>query len=276
MGALPQLQAEAGLPLYRQLKLWLLERIHSGEWPQETALPSERRLSAMLHISRATVRQAVDELEREGWLAKKRGKGTFVAPVKVEQPLARLSGFTANMRQAGVEPSSKVLKAELEEPSARVARALQLPPGSVVAIITRLRLADGEPLMIERSHLNYALTPRLLEHDLSGSLYSVLTEIYRLKLATGEESLEVVGAEPWMARMLEVSGGAPLLYTERVVADEKGTPLEFAQRYARADKCRFRVALVGDNAQFALKETVDDPPAYQSSPCLLGRRRGDS
>lgn len=251
---LPQLHADADTPLYEQLKRWIVDRIRRQVWPAESALPSERSLSQELSVSRATVRQAIDELEREGWVVKRHGRGTFVASPKVEQPLSALSGFSDNMRRAGLTPSSRLLDAALEEPDERVAAALELLPGDVVATVTRVRLADGEPLMVERSHLVYAATPKLLEHDLTGSLYHLLTEVYRLRLHSGEESLEVAATEPWVAQALGVPAGGPILYTERVVRNEKGAPLEFARRYARADTCRFRVRLDGSGADFALKE----------------------
>jgi GntR family transcriptional regulator len=251
--SLPQLSSDSGVPLYQQLKLWLQDRIRSGDFPQDTPLPSERQLSETLAVSRATIRQAIDALERDGWVTKIHGKGTFVVPIKVEQSLSRLTGFSENMRQAGIKASSKLIKAELAEPTETVAAALGLRPGEVVAVVTRLRLAEKEPLMVERSHLNYALTPKLLEHELKDSLYQLLTETYRLKLFEGEESIEVVHADGWLAKQLKVKKKAPLFYTERLVRDDKGTPIEFVQRYARVDKCRFRVQLKGSNAEFTLR-----------------------
>ncbi len=249
----PQLSSDSGVPLYQQLKLWLQERIRSGDFGQDTPLPSERQLSESLLVSRATIRQAIDALERDGWVTKQHGKGTFVTQVKVEQPLSRLSGFSENMRQAGIRASSKLLKAELAEPSEQVATALALRPGEVVAVITRLRLAAKEALMVERSHLNYALTPRILEHDLTGSLYKLLTETYRLRLFEGEESIEVVRADSWLAKQLKIKKKDPLLYTERIVKDDRQLAIEFVERYARADKCKFRVQLKGSNAEFTLR-----------------------
>lgn len=252
VASLPKLSSEANKPLYHQLKLWFLEQIRKGRWASE-ALPSERVLSETLNISRATVRQAIDSLERDGWVEKKHGKGTFVAPVKVEQSLGQLRGFSENMRQAGLEPSSRIMSQSLEEPSDELRRALDLDPGDVVAVITRLRLADGTPLMLERSYINYRLTPNLLEHDLTGSLYRVLTETYRLSLAKGEESVEVIRAKKKTAKALQIEKGEPLLYTQRLVKSDRGVPIEYAERYARADKCKFTVSLTGERADFAVK-----------------------
>lgn len=251
--SLPKLDGEAKAPLYHQLKLWFIEQIRAGTWARD-ALPSERVLSETLNISRATVRQAILSLERDGWVEKKHGKGTFVAPPKVEQSLSRLSGFSENMRQAGLEPSSRIISQTLEQPSDELRRILALSPGGVVAVITRLRLANGEPLMLERSHINYRLTPKLLEHDFTGSLYAVLTQTYSLTLARGEESVEVSWADKETAKLLKVKKGDPLLYTQRLVTSEQGVPIEYAERFARSDKCKFTVSLSGERADFAVKE----------------------
>lgn len=248
------LNPKAPVPLYLQLKEAILAVLHGGGWGQDKPLPSERELSERLGISRSTVRQAIHELEIEGWLVRRQGRGTFPVQAKVEQPLVMITSFTENMRQAGIEASSRLLSASLEPASGRVAKALGLGARGVVAVITRLRLGDGVPLMLERSHINYALTPGLLERDLSGSLYEVLHGAYRLNFATGQESLEAVTAEPWLAKLLGIKRGAPVLYTERTVITDNGLALEFTQRYGRADKCSFRVTLQGDNTQITVKE----------------------
>ena len=253
LNTLLSLSPSTPVPLYVQLRDRLQEALQRGEWAEDQPLPSERELSQGLGISRATVRQAIHALELEGWLVRRQGRGTFPAPVKVEQPLVMISSFTENMRQAGIEASSKLLSARLEPATGRVAKALRLGGGGVVAVLSRLRLADGVPLMLERSHLNYALTPGILERDLSGSLYELLHATYRLNFATGEESIEAMNAEPWLAKTLGLRRGSPVLYTERTVVTEGGVGLEFTQRYGRADRCSFRVTLTGDNAQIAVK-----------------------
>ncbi|WP_158531656.1 MULTISPECIES: GntR family transcriptional regulator [unclassified Meiothermus] len=258
--ALQYLDPRAPLPLYLQLKEALLRVLQQGEWPEGRPIPSERELSQGLSISRATVRQAIQELEREGWLMRRQGRGTFPTPAKVEQPLARVTSFSENMRQAGLDPSSKVISALLEPASPAAARALRLPPKSVVVVLTRLRLANGEPLMLERAHLNYNLTPGLLEHDLSGSLYEILTRVYRLRFARGEEIIQAIKAEPWLAKLLGIPRGAAVLFTQRSVFTDAGIPIEYTERYGRADKCSFRVLLCGDNPQIAIKEEAAGGP----------------
>jgi len=249
------LNPKAAVPLYLQLKDALLQVLQSGEWSENKSLPSERELSQGLKVSRATVRQAIHELELEGWLERKQGRGTFPTPAKVEQPLARITGFSENMRQSGIEPSTRLLSAKLAPAPSIIAKAMRLKPGSVVAVITRLRLADAQPLMLERAYINYALTPGLLQQDLKASLYDILTRTYRLKFARGNETIQATTADVWLAKALNIPKGSVVLYTERTVISDNGMVLEHTERFGRADKCSFRVNLEGDNTQIALKET---------------------
>ena len=251
---LQTLNPKVGTPLYVQLKEALLSLLHGGDWPEGQPLPSERELSEGLRVSRSTVRQAIHELELEGWLSRQQGRGTFLVQTKVEQPLEMITSFSENMKQAGIKAESKLISAALEPAPPRIAKALGIRPNSVAAVITRLRIADGLPLMVERSHLNYTLVPGILEKNLEGSLYELLHSAYRLQFAQGVESLEALTAEPWLAKLLGIKRGSPVLYTERTVYTDTGVTLEFTQRYGRADKCSFRVTLHGDNTQITVKE----------------------
>lgn len=244
----------ADVPLYRQLKEWIAQRIRTRAWPPGEQLPSERQLSEELQLSRATVRRAVEELVREDWLVKRHGRGTFVTAPKLEQRLDRVRGFSESMRALGVAASSRVLDAKLVAAGDGAAARLELEPGTAIAQIVRVRLADAEAVMVEVSHLNYDLTVGILTQDLTGSLYDLLEREYRIRLRFGHETLEVRGAEPWVARALDVGLEATLLYTERVTRDEHGVAVEFTQRFARADRCRFRVEMNTGRADFTLRD----------------------
>ena len=80
------------------------------------AIPSERQLSADLGVSRLTVRAALDDLAREGYLVRRRGSGTFVSEPKIAQELT-MTSFTEDMRRRGMRPASKTLKANTYEPA---------------------------------------------------------------------------------------------------------------------------------------------------------------
>lgn len=248
------LDPNSSTPLFAQLKDALRHALRNGMWSDDQPLPSERQLTSELGVSRATVRQAIQELETEGWLVRRQGKGTFSSQPKVEQRLELLAGFSENMRAQGFEPTSRVLEAGLASASEKVARVFNQLPGWPVVMLRRIRLIDGEPLLYEISHLNETLAPGLATLDLGGSLYATLTSHYRLTLASGEETIEAVAADPELAELLEVEVGAPLVYTERTVLTDKGQAMEFTQRWGRGDKSSFRVKLSAGNTLITKKD----------------------
>ena len=254
--ALHQLDKESLIPLYKQLRDAISDALQRGEWDADTPLPSERDLSQGLNLSRATVRQALQTLEADGWLVRQQGRGTFPARAKVEQPLNPAQGFTADMRQAGFQTTTTVISSALEPALGRVARVLKLGKSGVVAVMLRLRFVNDSPLMLERTHLNYALAPGILEQDLTGSLYEILKSKYHLRFAHGEEIIEAMKSEPWQARLLGIKNGALILYTQRIFSNETNQVFEYTERFARADKTSFRAMLEGDHTKIAYKNEV--------------------
>lgn len=245
-------------PLYMRLKDALLHNLREGTWDEDRPLPSERELTTGLRISRATVRQAMQELESEGWLIRRQGHGTYPNTGKVEQQSGFLAGFSETMRANGLEPSSRILDAALVTAEPDVASALAILPGAAVARIRRLRSVNGEPLLLESSHLDAAQVPGIVEADLSGSLYDTLRDTYRIVLTSGEETFEARLADADTARALAIKEGDPVLYTERTVRTDKGVTIEFTRRFARADKASFRVRLSGSDTQINWKDTACD------------------
>src|SRR3977135_3307109 len=120
----------------------LIEQLGVG-----TAIPSERQLSTDLGVSRLTVRAALDDLAREGYVVRRRGSGTFVGQPKIAQELT-MTSFSEDMRRRGMVPGSRTLSLETELAGARLGRLLHVSPSEEILVIKRLRLADGETMAI--------------------------------------------------------------------------------------------------------------------------------
>src|SRR5690348_2749940 len=156
----------------------LIERVGVGN-----AIPSERQLSADLGVSRLTLRAALDDLAREGYLVRRRGSGTYVQQPKIAQELT-MTSFSEDMRRRGMVPGSRTVSLTRELAGARLGRLLQVSPGEKVLVIKRLRLADGETMAIETLHLPESLVPGLEARDLdNGSFYELLGERYGVEIA---------------------------------------------------------------------------------------------
>jgi GntR family transcriptional regulator len=232
-----------GAPAHAQIEDRLAEAIGGGDLSPGARLPPERELAERLGVSRMTLRQALDSLERRGMLTRTRGRrgGTFVAEPKIERDMTTMAGLTSQLRRQGHQAGARVLSAREGPCGRRTAGALGLSPGDPVFEISRLRLSDGLPLAIERSLFPAARFPGLLDGPLDGSLYEMLEERYSVPPARAVESLEPVIADASQAESLGIKLGAPLLLVERTAYDAAGVPVEYARDFFRGDRTRVLV-----------------------------------
>ena len=150
-------------PLYLQLARKLGHAIREGRFQADEALPSERVLSEAVDVSRVTARKAIDQLVEQGLIVRRRGSGNYIAP-RIEQPLSRLTSFSEELQQRGYTPSSRWLKRSLTAAVPDEQLSLGLSPGSRVARLERLRLADDVVMAYEVSVLPQTVLPLSLIH----------------------------------------------------------------------------------------------------------------
>jgi GntR family transcriptional regulator len=211
--------------------------------PAGSAMPTERELCSTYGVSRATVRQALGQLEIEQRIFRRQGKGTFVARPKIEQSLELMS-HTEGMRSRGISPSSKLIDVRRIPAGIDVGLQLDLSPKAEVLRIERLRLADGEPIALEVLFLNAdrfdGITSALGDN---ASLYQLLSSNYGVELASAEETIEAVVAEGREAGLLKCQPGMPLLMLSRRTLDTNGQITEFVRSLYRGDRYRFQTGL---------------------------------
>jgi GntR family transcriptional regulator len=221
--------------MYLQLVERIATAIACGQLADGEALPPERVLSEQLEVSRTTVRKALDALVARGLITSRQGSGNFVS-ARIEQPLARLSGFTEDMRSRGREPSFVWLERALAPAGPEETVALALAPGARVARLVRLRFADGEPLAIERATIAERHLPDPERVD--GSLYAAL----RRRGVEPVRALQRLRAEPVSeedAGRLEIDPGSPVMATVRHGYLGDGRPVEFTRSVYRGDRYDF-------------------------------------
>lgn len=241
------------VPKHRQVREILMSLIDSELTP-DASIPSERNLVSRFGVSRATVREAVGRLVSEGRLYRVRGKGTFVAAPRVESQL-HLASFTEEMRRRGHKPSTIVLGADESVPPPPARSGLGLSATDRAYRIERLRSADGSPMAHEVSWLPASPLPSLLEHDLAGSIYSILARDYGRMLDSAAQTVWAEGADPLRSRLLRVPPAAPLLVLRRT-AYSAGRPLEHVTSWYRAD--RYQVHMKLDRAAAVGQATEAD------------------
>ena len=200
-------------------------------------LGAERELAERLGVSRSTIRAALADLERGGVIRRSRGRagGIFVAERKVERDLTSLAGLPAYLRRQGFQSDARVLRTATIDADDDAHQALR---AELVHEVVRVRLADGEPISLERACFPAERFPDLLDRSLAGSIYELLETQYALEPGEAEERIEVVAAGAEEARLLGLRRGAPLLAVERTAWDAAGQPFERSHDLFRADRAR--------------------------------------
>jgi len=211
----------------------LIERLGVGD-----AIPSERQLSTDFGVSRLTVRAALDELVREGYLVRRRGAGTFVSEPKIAQELT-MTSFTDDMRQRGLEPGSRTLELGVVSAGARLGRLLHVSPSEPVVVAKRLRLADRETMAIEELHVRESLVPGLTARDLEDrSFYDLLQNRFGITIVGGVQTVEPTVTNEEESALLGVPLHSPAFQFERITRSSGGEIVEYVRSIYRGDRYR--------------------------------------
>lgn len=240
------IDASRPTPLYQQLSDIIRRQVLGAQWPAGSAIPSERELMRITGLSRMTVRQAIDSLTREGLLTRVHGRGTFIVPERVEQDMRGVYSFTARIEAQGRTPSTRLLEAVELEADPEDAHALRIGAGAPIFRLMRLRCIDGEPAVVDIVKIPGACCPGLLDHDLTESLYAILTERYHVPPLRSTDTIEAIGAPREIAKPLAVRPGAPLILMRRLATTHGDAPIELTEEYARPDRLRYRMRLYAD------------------------------
>jgi GntR family transcriptional regulator len=226
--------------LYYQIVQNIMALYQKGFLKPGLMLPSEWELTEIYSVSRLTVRQALKELESEGYIKRKPGIGTFFsAPTSTNIYPSRL-GFTQKILNLGKTPSSKLISLARIAGTTEINQKLDLPEGNQVIEIIRVRYADEEPIMVETAYLSAQSFPDLSEDSLGGqSLYGYLAESHNILISSVEQELHPVLLSKQQADWLHSETGAPAMHSEVVAFSKELQPIEFSISIISGEKCRF-------------------------------------
>jgi GntR family transcriptional regulator len=228
------------LPLYYQIEEAIKQKIDKGDWESGFMISSEREFAETFEVSRMTVRQAINNLVNDGYLTRKKGKGTFVSGNKIEQKLLGLTSFTEDMKARGFRPASKLVSFQIVEANRSVAKALNISQDDQVYEIKRVRLANDVPMAIEMTYVPVRLIALKEIHIQEGSLYSKVENAgFEIDYAT--QSLEASIARDAESDILEIAKGAPVLLIKRQTYLTTGEPLEVVHSVYRGDRYKFMI-----------------------------------
>lgn len=235
-------------PLYDQLVDVLREKIETEMGPN-TMLSSERELVEHYGLSRTTVRLALQELEKMGYIYRQHGKGTFVSDLsKKTTNLSGAYSFTDQMNALGKIPETKILEFEKIEANKYLANQLNVSLGEPLYKLKRLRLADDQPMMLERSYLPVKIFLSMDVQQLeSKPLYTLFEENYEQIIRVADEEFYASLVTGRDAEILALMESSPVLHLVRKTYNIKNEIIEFTRSVARADQFRYRISHVRIN-----------------------------
>jgi GntR family transcriptional regulator len=233
------------VPLYHQLRTILEQRIRQGTWKANDRLPTEDEICQQFKVSKATVRQALQELASAGLVRREQGRGTFVNDNKIQFGPRVLNSFTDEMRETGMKAGSRVLEKAVVPATSELAAKLQVAFGIELFMLTRLRLAAEEPMGLQTVYVPLELAPGLAEIDFgAASLYETLERQFGLTPDHATQLHSATVADDAQAQLLGIAPGAPLVSGERLTFLRGGRPLELTYSAMRGDRYQIQLRLV--------------------------------
>jgi GntR family transcriptional regulator len=233
------------VPLYYQLAGILRERIDSGKYVAGDRLPTEDALSKDYGVSRITIRQALGDLEKGGFIKREAGRGTFVADRRTFSNTFRLEGSLGDLISMGLTTTVKVLTLSTIRASTSEADFLRVNLGDPLVRCTRLRLHAGTPFSYIVNHVPGDLGKNLKPDAWrKGSILRQIETDLGVRMGDADQTISASLADAHLARLLKTNIGAPLLSVDRVVRSIEGRPVEHVHSYYRSDIYSFKAHLV--------------------------------
>ncbi len=239
------LDPNSKLPKYVQILNWLHGMIRRGKIKVGDQIPTEEELSLMFSVNRMTVRQALEELSIEKMIERNRGKGTFLVSTKPKDlvyELEHISSFTDDMKALGITPRTDTCSIEVVEPTTNVRNILRLKKKDKVIYTLRVKYAEEEPVLIERSYLPYSEFKEIPHMDLDRSLYHILVENFNITLHHSTQIFSAILSSKEDTELFNLKQRYPCIMVESIMYDPNNIPIEILYSHFRGDKYKFRVS----------------------------------
>ncbi len=222
-----------------ELRKW----IERGDYREGERLPNERSLVDTFGVARMTVRHALDILQLEGLIDRRRGGagGTFIRGLAPLVELTCLSGIAAQLEKLGFALNTKILSHSPVEAAARVAQGLGVEPGQTVGAVTRIRYVDGTPLMVENIYLPEEVSEGLGKGELSAPLPEILAATPHLTPVRKSDTLTPSVATEVEQNQLAVPRNVPLLRIHTQMFNKDKTPVAYDESVLRSDVVKMQV-----------------------------------
>jgi len=238
-----EMSSAVGIPVYVRIRETLRDQITGGLLKRGEQLPPEHELAAKFSVSRMTIRESIEDLVNEGLLYRRHGVGTFVAFPHLQRDHTRLTSFFDKAEEEGVVVRAELLSLEVMEAKPPISQALDLPDGSRVIRIKTLRYANNVPITVHEAYVPHKLFAGIVNENLEAQHLWTLFEKCGYKVKRAVQRLEAREADKELAKLMKIKHGAAILFKERTVYADDGTPVEFTYCYNRGDVYSLTVAL---------------------------------
>ncbi len=230
-------------PKYLQIADILRRRVLTQMHPGDR-LPTEISLSREFGVSRDTIRQALEPLEKERLISRSQGRGSFVAKRPVSRPAEKLTGLVEEFTALGLKTHAKLLRKEVVKADEEVAGYLKLEKDTLIVRIDRLRFLDDKPFAYHVVFLPAEIGARLLPEVLERTpVVYILEKTFRFVFEEDQQIIEADLADVMLAEHLAVPIGSPMLLMRRLFITEGERPIAYFKSYYRADRYMYTVKL---------------------------------
>lgn len=231
-----KIDKKSEIPLYQQLAHSIKKAIDEQKLKENDKIPAENEFCKIYDLSRTTVRQALDILEKDGYIYKLRGKGSYVSTPKIYQNRSSFSKFYDDMRSLGKTPVSKIISLKVKVANAYVKEKMQLEENDLICQIKWVRYGNNEPLIYETISLNYKLVDGIETKELTEKkLYDILAEEYGIKMTHGKELFYPCKLDLNEAKNLGLKENDLGMKVERIVFQGKDV-VEYTTSTVRGDR----------------------------------------
>ena len=230
-------------PLYYQLAEIIINDIKEKNLQENDRILTEREYCEKYNLSRSTVRQAIAYLEKKGYIYKVQGCGTFVSSRVMKQNLLKFYSFTEEAKKQGKTPSSKILSFKEKKADEKICKELNINKDDKVYELQRLRLADDEVVMYEKTYLLEKKMQGLSKNILlENPLYDILQNRYNISFTKATERFSVLLADENIAEILTIPQGSPIIRLQRWTYAGMEI-IEYTVSLVRGDRFEFEVEL---------------------------------
>lgn len=234
---------EEHIPKYYSLKKDIIHKIEMEEFADTLPISSEREMMESYQVSRITVRKAIDELVKEGYLYRVQGKGTYVKTDENSQDLFSITSCTEDVLRLGMVPSKKIVIAEYLPADSKRAKKLHITINDRVFRLGRILYAQDESLNYTITYLPEKIFAGIDQYNFSNeSLYKVIQEKYGVRISKARRTIEAILAKDEISEFLDIEEGMPIILfgcTTYGIVNGIEVPIEYFKCYYRTDKFKF-------------------------------------